>query len=290
MTGFARHAGSSGTLRWVWELRSVNGKGLDIRLRLPPGCEHLEPAVRKQAAEALSRGNLQISLSLERDSQASNVVVNESVLKAVTEAVRSLDTQLETVPSSAAEILSLRGVLETAEPSMSEDARKAADLAILESFGEALQALAQHRGNEGSALATVLSGQVDKVAELTETAETDPSHTPAAIFERLNAQIGELASSDTALDPARLHQEAAVLATKADVREELDRLKAHCHAARELIAAGSPVGRKLEFLAQEFNREANTLCSKSNAVSLTAIGLELKAVIDQFREQSLNVE
>ena len=161
---------------------------------------------------------------------------------------------------------------------------------MIDGLSETLQALIAHRVSEGEALASLLSGQIDAIADLTAKAEADPSHVPEMILEKLKSQVERLVADGTRLDPARLHQEAAMLATKVDVREELDRLNAHCKAARGLVSDESPVGRKLEFLAQEFNREANTLCSKSNAVSLTAIGLELKAVIDQFREQSLNVE
>ncbi len=290
MTGFARHSGSSGALRWTWELRSVNGKSLDIRLRLPPGYEDLEPKCRKIAGEALSRGNVQISLNLERDSGASAVSLNEAVLNTVCEAIRKIDRQVETAPSTAAQILALRGVLEIAEPQISDEAATENRRALLESLEAALKALIDHRAVEGAALASLLSGQISAITDLAEQAEADPSHTSDAILIKLKAQLEQLTKSETILDPARLHQETALLATKADVREEIDRLNAHCRAARDLLAAGSPVGRKLEFLAQEFNRETNTLCSKSNAVSLTAIGLELKAVIDQFREQSLNVE
>ncbi|MGI9353617.1 MAG: YicC/YloC family endoribonuclease [Rhizobiaceae bacterium] len=290
MTGFARQSGSVDTQHWTWELRSVNGKGLDIRLRLPLGYEHLEADVRKIANANLSRGNVQISLSLECDAQATYLTVNEAALGVVTNAIRSIDGELETALSSAAQILALRGVMETTEPLVADETKEAANAVLKAGFEEALDALAQHRASEGKALAGVLIAHIDTIEKLTAQAEADPSHTSEAILEKLGTQIGRLTTNDTALDPVRLHQEAALLATKADIREELDRLIAHCKAARDLIDTGSPVGRKLEFLSQEFNREANTLCSKSNAVSLTATGLELKAVIDQFREQILNVE
>ncbi len=290
MTGFARHSGSADGLRWVWELRSVNGKGLDVRLRLPSGYEDLETKCRKIAGEMLSRGNVQISLNLERESGASAVSVNEAALSTVCEAIRKIDKDMEAAPSTAAQILALRGVLETAEPEDSDKSAATRRLVLLDGLETALKALVDHRATEGASLASVLSGQLDAVEQLAKSAEADPSHAPDTILVKLTTQIEQLMKSDTALDSTRLHQEAALLATKADVREEIDRLNAHCQAARDLLAAGSPVGRKLEFLAQEFNRETNTLCSKSNAVSLTAIGLELKAVIDQFREQSLNVE
>lgn len=290
MTGFAGGSGGVGALRWTWELRSVNGKGLDIRLKLPPGHEYLDPAVRKVANAALSRGNIQISLSVERDQQVSLLAVNDSALATIMDVIEKIDNVAETAPSTAAQVLALRGVMETVEPLASDEEQAVVNQALLEDFDSVLTGLVEHRAAEGAALSSILLGHVNAITELIARAEADPSHTPDAIRDKLMGQIDQLAAGDVGLDPARLHQEASLLATKADVREELDRLKAHCDAAGDLIAVGSPVGRKLEFLSQEFNREANTLCSKSNAVSLTAIGLELKTVIDQFREQILNVE
>jgi len=290
MTGFARHTGGAEGVRWTWELRSVNGKGLDIRLRLPSGYEHLDPPVRKIANAALSRGNTQISLSVERDQQASMLAINDSALATVVSAIEKIDSSAETAPSTAAQILALRGVMETVEPQTSDERQAAISEALLVDFDTALSNLVEHRSAEGSALSSVLLGHIDTIARLTSQAGGDPSRSPTAIRDKLVKQVDQLSANDVSLDPSRLHQEAALLATKADIREELDRLSAHCDAARDLIANGSPVGRKLEFLSQEFNREANTLCSKSSAVSLTTIGLELKTVIDQFREQILNVE
>lgn len=294
MTGFARVRESQSVEaiehRWTWELRSVNGKGLDLRLRLPHGFEALDVAVRKSAAQRLSRGNVQAALTLVSDSKAGRLEVNQNALDTVLAAVSQIDSNIETSPSSAAQILALRGVLEVVDAEPVSDSSQALNAAILASFGVALRDLTAHRKQEGAALADILSGHVEEIEKLVDRIEADPANKSDAIRDRLNKQIAALVEDTTPLDQTRLHQEAALLATKADIREELDRLKAHCAAALELIEVGSPAGRKLEFLAQEFNREANTVCSKSASADLTSLGLELKAVIDQFREQVLNVE
>lgn len=296
MTGFGRAEGTfdgaaaTDGASWVWELRAVNGKGLDIRMRLPPGFERLEHAVRKTCGEQLSRGNVQATLTLSRGKGAAVPIVNTGALDAVLAAIGELEENATIGPSSAAEILSLRGVMEVAEPQLDDDATAKLDAALLEGLNGALVALKNHRATEGAALAGILSGHLDATESLTARAENDPARTREAIAARVEEQLARITDGGDKFDRDRLHQEVALLATKADIREELDRLTAHIAAARDLIGVGSPAGRKLEFLAQEFNRESNTLCSKSNAVSLTEIGLELKVVIDQFREQILNVE
>lgn len=290
MTGFARVEGTSGRTRWAWELRSVNGKGLDIRLRLPPGFEALEADVRRLAAEVFSRGNMQIGLNVTVSEPQIEAVVNQGALSAVLALRDQLAGIVDPAPLKLDTLLAVRGVVDFREAEESEAERAARDADIRAGLADALARLAEMRRREGTALAGVLLGQVARIEALTDAVEADPSRGVAAIAERLSAQVAILVQGATALDRDRLHQEAALLATKADLREEIDRLKAHVRAARELIAEGGPVGRKLDFLAQEFNRESNTICSKSNAAAVTAAGIELKVVIDQFREQVQNLE
>ncbi|MGQ3212900.1 YicC/YloC family endoribonuclease [Shinella sp.] len=290
MTGFARVEGTSGRSRWAWELRSVNGKGLDLRLRLPPGLEALEADVRRLAGEAFSRGNLQIGLATSISEAQVEAVVNQGALAAVLALRDQLAGIVDPAPLKLDTLLAVRGIVDFREAEESETERGARDKDIKAGLAEAIRCLADMRGKEGAALAEVLLGQVARIEALTQTVEADPSRSVAAIAERLSAQVAVLMQGTTALDRDRLHQEAALLATKADLREEVDRLKAHVAAARELIAEGGPIGRKLDFLAQEFNRESNTICSKSNAAAVTAAGIELKVVIDQFREQVQNLE
>lgn len=290
MTGFGRAEGQAHGVGWAWELRAVNGKSLDVRLRLPPGFERMEQAVRKLAAQKLSRGNVQATLNLGHQSGSAAVVLNEDMLSGVLEAIEKIEAQSQRAPSSAADILSIRGVLESSDSSRDEEEQKALEEDLLTSLASALNGLNENRSREGAELSKIMLGLIDSIAHLAEAAEQDPARKPESIAARLQEQLDRIQSTSGDFDSDRLHQEVALLATKADIREELDRLNAHILAARELIATGSPVGRKLEFLAQEFNRECNTLCSKSNAVSLTNTGLEMKVVIDQLREQCLNVE
>lgn len=291
MTGFARVEGASGAARWHWELRSVNGKGLDARFRLPFGLDRLDARLRAELARQLRRGNCQITLTMERSAEASPLRVNRDALRTVVEAVAELRRTMETAPPRPEGILALKGVLENAEDvEETEEERAALDEALVASFAEAVSALARARAEEGAKLGTVLSGQIGLVEKLTADAAASPAATPEALKARIAAQVSELLGASPVLSEDRLAQEAAILATKADIREELDRLIAHVAQARELLASDEPVGRRLDFLTQEFNREANTLCSKAADVSLTRIGLELKAVIDQFREQVQNVE
>lgn len=290
MTGFARVEGTSGRSRWAWELRSVNGKGLDLRLRLPPGLEALEADVRRLAGEAFSRGNLQIGLATSISEAQVEAVVNQGALAAVLALRDQLSGIVDPAPLKLDTLLAVRGIVDFREAEESEAERTARDNAIKAGLAEAIRCLADMRRKEGAALAEVLLGQVARIEALTQAVEADPSRSVAMIAERLSAQVAVLMQGTTALDRDRLHQEAALLATKADLREEVDRLKAHVAAARDLIAEGGPIGRKLDFLAQEFNRESNTICSKSNAAAVTAAGIELKVVIDQFREQVQNLE
>ncbi len=290
MTGFARSDGFHGRYRWAWELRSVNGKGLDLRLRLPAGMEAIEPELRDIASKSLSRGNIQAGLSLSTSETKLEAVVNREALDAVLALKRDLAGAVSEAPLNFDSLLSVRGLVEFREPEESPDVQEARNRSIVEGFGVAISALKAMRQREGASLFEILSGQIDRIEALTSLIEADPSRQPEQIRARLAAQIALIADGCTALDRDRLHTEAVLLATKADLREEVDRLTGHVAAARELLGSGQPVGRKLDFLAQEFNRESNTICSKSNASAVTAAGIELKVVIDQFREQVQNLE
>lgn len=290
MTGFARAVAAHDGAAIAWEVKSVNGKAIETRLRLPPGFERLEPAARQAVQKRFARGNIQAVLTVARTGVYAQPVVNEAFLKDVAGLAKRLETQFGAARASADGLLALRGVLETPDAIESDQERAPLDAAILASLEEALAGLEKARRREGDALATVLLGHLDRIAALTLAAEEDASRDPAVIRQKLGEQVRLLMDVASGLDEARLYQEAAFLATKADIREEIDRLKTHVAAARNLIAEGGAVGRKLDFLSQEFNRESNTLCSKSNAASVTGIGLELKAVVDQFREQVQNLE
>lgn len=290
MTGFARHEGEALNCRYVWELRSVNGKGLDVRLRLAPGFEALEQPVRKAVAAQLTRGNLQVTLSVSTIGTAIEAVVNEAALEAVIGLVDRLGDRIDARKPALDGILNIRGVLEFHDPELADADRQARDQAVLAGFTAALGDLKAMRLSEGAALAKILTGQIARIEALTRQVETDPSRTPEAIRARLADQMAALMDTGAPLDRERLHMEAALIATKADLREEIDRLKAHVDAARALVGGDGAAGRRLDFLAQEFNRETNTICSKSNAASVTAIGLDLKVLIDQFREQVQNLE
>lgn len=290
MTGFARARAEAGGAAIAWEVKSVNGKGIEARFRLPTGFERIEQPARAAIQKRFSRGNVQATLAVAHVGAQAQPVVNEEFLRDLAGLAQRLVEQFGATPPSADGLLALRGVLDTPEFLESEESRAATDAAILAALDEALAGLEQARKTEGEALGHVLTGHLNRIEQLTGQAEADPSRDAVVIRQRLAEQVRLLLDNGNGLDEARLAQEAALLATRADVREEIDRLKAHVTAARALLASGGPVGRKLDFLSQEFNRESNTLCSKSNAASLTAIGLELKAVVDQFREQVQNLE
>ena len=290
MTGFARGHGTSGSYAWAWEIKSVNGKGLDLRLRLPPGWDAIEAAVRAAAAEKFARGSLQANLIVDRLGAAPVVRINAAVLDAVLAAMGELSGRIEAAPPSLDGLLALKGVMEVGDAGEDEDERRAAEAAATAGFAEALAALAAMRRHEGVALARVLTARLAEIAALAQRAEAAPGRRPEAIRKRLAEQVAALLEQSERFDAGRLHQEAILIATKADVREELDRLTAHLEQARTLMTQGGPVGRRLDFLAQELNREANTLCAKAGNLELTNIGLELKAAVEQFREQVQNVE
>lgn len=292
MTGFARATGDEAGASLAWEVRSVNGKSLELRFRLPPGFERIEPGARQAVQQRFSRGSIQASLTVVRAAGLhAPPIVNEAFLRDVSELARRMEKMFGVAPATADGLLALRGVLDVPDAAVeSDEARTALDAAALRVLEKALAGLETARQAEGAALKPVLLGHVDQIEQLTLRAEADPSREVANIRLRIADQVRLLLDAGAALDEARLHQEAAFLATKADIREEIDRLKTHVGSARALLEADGAVGRKLDFLAQEFNRESNTLCSKSNAASVTAIGLELKAVVDQFREQVQNLE
>ena len=290
MTGFAREQGQFNSLTWVWELKSVNGKALELRFRLPPGFDGLEAPARAAATAGLKRGNVQIGLAVNAVAAGNNLRVNTALLEQLLPIAESLRDRLGAGPIQAENLLALRGVLEAEESTLDEEALKARDAALLASFAKALAQLSTARAGEGSRLAAVVGSQLDRIEELTQAARNNPSRSVEAIRARLADQVAKLVQQSESFDPQRLHQEAILLATRADIQEELDRLASHISAARALLTSAEPVGRKFDFLAQEFNREANTLCSKANDPSLTMIGLDLKTVIDQMREQVQNIE
>lgn len=290
MTGFARTEGATGNVSWHWELRSVNGRGLDLRLRLPAGTESLEPQVREATARYLTRGSVTINLTAESRGGAQEIRLNEPALRQVLRATERICQLTDAAPPRADGLIAIKGVLEVAEHVESPEEAAARVNAMLASLEQGLRALVQARAAEGARLKAVLAASLDEIARLVSVVEASPARTPAAIEVRLKEQLARLLDAANMLDPGRLHQEAVLLATRADVEEELKRLKAHIAAARELLDEPGAVGRKLDFLAQEFNREANTLCSKANDVDITRAGLALKTVIDQMREQVQNIE
>jgi uncharacterized protein (TIGR00255 family) len=290
MTGFARADGSIGPVGWHWELRSVNGRGLDIRLRVPPGFEALESRIREAVARRVNRGSLTVNLSVKRAHGQTELRVNEIALKQVLAAAERLRSAALVGAPSAEALLNVRGVLEVVEPEESEAETAQRSEAMLASLSEALDGMVRARTDEGRHLEGVVVRQLADIERLVAIVEGAPSRTPAAIRQRLKEQVGRLMEAGATLDETRLYQEAALLAARADVEEELKRLTAHVAAARGLLSSTEPAGRRLDFLAQEFNREANTLCSKAADSEITRSGLDLKAVIDQMREQVQNIE
>ena len=291
MTGFARVDGHDQAVTWYWEVRSVNGRGLDVRLRLPPGGEGLEEPARKLAGERLTRGNVMIQLTQRRSEAASRIVVNTAALDQLLEISDELRDRLGALPPTVEGLLALRGVLESVEVVDEETVVAEREAHQLSDLMRALDQLVKARESEGARLAVVLRGHIDRIEELVGAVEKSPARTPEAIRARLAVSIERLLGEKAReFDVDRLHQEAVLLATKADVEEELQRLRTHIAAARDLLAEGGSIGRRFDFLVQEFNREANTLCSKANDTDITRAGLEMKSLIDQMREQVQNIE
>ena len=290
MTGFAREAGTTGPYQGAWEIKTVNGRGLEVRVRTPAGLDALGEEARGLILKALTRGQGQLNLSISKAASAAKLRVNTEVLRSLLEAVGSLDLPSGVKPASLDGLLSIRGVVEVDEGAIEPALDPELAPALKDAVASLIASLKEARAREGKALAAVLSQQLALVSSLVDDADGSPARQPEAIRARLEAQIAQLFEGKAALDSDRLHQEAVLIAARADIREELDRLRAHVEAAQSLLAEGGPIGRRLDFLAQEFGREANTLCAKANDVSLSRIGLELKAVIEQFREQVQNVE
>jgi len=290
MTGFGRSAGIHGETSWHWEVRSVNGRGLELRFRMPPGLEGLEIKARSLCQEKLARGNCTLNLTPRRETGELAIRLNEAALSqalAVAERARAL-TQLAAPGLDT--LLAMRGVVEVVESEESEQAQSRLEEALLKGLTAALDQLVAARTAEGARLTSVMANQLSQISSLVERAASASARQPEAIMQRLTEQVARLTETGAGLDPERLHQEALLLAAKADIQEELDRLSAHVAAAKDLLAQDQPVGRRLEFLTQEFNREANTLCSKASDIEISRAGLELKTVIDQLREQVQNIE
>ena len=290
MTGFARHLRTSAGAQISWEIKSVNGKGLDVRFRLPAGLEAIEQKARNLFSQHFKRGNFQAALTVERSAGLAKSMVNEPLLKELAAIAAHLREEYGLAASTPEGLMALRGVLEVPQEVIGPEAQAELEGAVLAVLDETLIQLAHNREAEGKALGEILRVQITTVEMLVQQARLDPSRSIDAIRARLASQVAILLDASPALDEARLHMEAAFLATKADIQEELDRLEMHVASARTLLDEGNGVGRKLDFLTQEFNREANTLCSKANAASITTIGLDLKAVVDQLREQIQNLE
>lgn len=290
MTGFARGEGRLGLHSWQWEVRTVNGRGLDVRLRMPPGYEAMEQAVREACKKRLSRGNCSLTLGVQCDSGETGAQLNEEMFKQVVRAARRAGELTDAAAPTLDGLLSLRGVIETGEPEEDDSAQKARQAAILSDLEDVIGNVIAARKTEGAHIASSLSAHLEEIENLVGTIERAPSRTPEAIAKRLRERLEVLLGEAPQLDEQRLHQEAVLLAVKADVMEEIDRLKAHLEAARELLKSDKPAGRRLDFLTQEFNREANTICSKSNDIDVTQAGLALKVAIDRMREQVQNIE
>jgi uncharacterized protein (TIGR00255 family) len=285
MTGYARRAVGQGA-EAVWELKSVNGRALDMRFRLPSGIDRLEPDLRQRVQSTFRRGSITATLTLGDAAPGALPALDRAALDAVLALRAELAVTHRLAPSTIEGLLTVRGVMTDGR----SDGAPVADALLLAAFDEGLAQLKTMREAEGADIGAVVAQQIDTIASLAAQAAQDPSLTLEAITARLAAQIAAISRATPELDAQRLHAEAALLATKADIREEIDRINIHVASIRTLMLGGESAGRKLDFLAQELNREANTLCSKANAASLTAIGLDLKVTIDQFREQIQNLE
>lgn len=290
MTGFARGSGRDGLYEWIWELKCVNGRGLDIRCRTPNGFDMLEGAARSAAAARFSRGNLSMTLNLNPVTTTTAVSVNRDLLQQLLDVAQDYKDAPGVLPPRLDGLLAIRGVIEPVESGETPDEVEKRIASILATLEIALDDLRSARAEEGKRVGEVLRAHVDEIGELAAAARESAEALPAALAAKLNEQLSEILEDRPGIPEERLAQEVAALLVKADVREEVDRLVAHVEAMNELLQAGGAVGRRMDFLAQELNREANTLCSKASNVPLTRIGLELKAVIDRFREQVQNIE
>lgn len=287
MTGFARTDGSSGEWKFVWEIRSVNGKGLDVRMRLPSGVEGLDRIVRGRLQKEIRRGNVTANLQLEHDADAGGYQINQSWLDELTRLAAAHGTVSS---ETLANLFAVRGVVESAHGEADDAEIEARDKAILDSLEQAIASLGSARREEGSRLEGILNGVVDEIEALLDEARQSDELRPEHRRTRLQSMLSDLLATNPPLSEERLAQELALQMTRGDITEEIDRLTAHIEQARELLASDEPVGRRLDFLAQEFNREANTLCSKSSDVELTRRGMDMKVAIDRMREQVQNIE
>jgi uncharacterized protein (TIGR00255 family) len=288
MTGFARVEGALGETHWTWEIKSVNGRGLEPRFRLPPGYDFLEADLRKILADDFTRGSFNAFLSLRGAAVEGAFSINRAALESAIKLIEDVRLSIDCEKPRAEGILALKGVINQESALDDEDARNTIALALKESFGSLAAALKSARRKEGQSLERLISGQLDAIEALTKAARASADAAPEAIKARIAVQLAELLAG--AVPAERVAEEAAILAVKADIREELDRLDAHVAAGRSLVSGGGAVGRKLDFLTQELNREANTLCSKAQDMGLKRIGLELKTTVDQMREQVQNLE
>jgi uncharacterized protein (TIGR00255 family) len=291
MTGYAREQGQAGDVSWVWEIKSLNGRGLEMRTRLPTGFDRLDLPAREQVQKRITRGNIALTLSLKQSTTAKRPEVDEGVLAHYAELASRWHSKLPGfAPPSIDGMLALKGVIDPVTEDNTAEVPETVTQPILDSLHQTLEALCKMRAVEGKKLAAVLTGKLGEIADLVGKARQNAALDPASIRERLQVQVKALLDQMPALTEDRLAQEAALIAAKADIGEELDRLDAHIAQARDLVSGSEAVGRKLDFLCQEFNREANTLCAKAGELALTRIGLDLKAVIEQFREQVQNIE
>jgi uncharacterized protein (TIGR00255 family) len=290
MTGFATRRGQGAGATWTWDVRSVNGKGLDLRLRVPDWIEGLEPALRPELAKALSRGNVSLSLKVDREAAAAPLRLNPAALAAAIAALAEAESAamaagVTLAPATGADLIALRGVLEAGPGEEETGGLRAAILADLPALLSDLHAA---RAAEGASLARIVAEQLDRIEALVAEARTEAAARRETVARALGEAVARILADG--VDEARVAQELALLAVKQDVTEEIDRLTAHVAAARALLSGPGPVGRKFDFLTQEFMREANTLCSKAQAAGLTRVGLDLKVVVDQMREQAANIE
>jgi len=290
MTGFARGAGADAGVRWNWEVKSVNNKGLEVRAKLPSFLDGFDLAIKKAVSGMLARGSVYISLNAERDGDDASFVVNEDRLQALIDVASKFADIPGVEKASIDGLLSIKGVVDLTTRDMTEDERTALEAVLLEDLKTVVTDLKSARADEGARMGAILEAQLDDIARLATEARTVSGDRVEAMHTRFRQQLAKLENVEKPVSEDRIAQELATMAVKADVQEELDRLDSHVVEARALLASDQPVGRKLDFLCQEFNREANTLCSKSSDTGLTKIGLELKALIDQFREQIQNIE
>ncbi len=290
MTGFARAEGAENGYSWTWEIRSVNARAMDTRLRIPPGMERLEARLKPAVAERFVRGNISATLALSRPQRQTSLSVNNDILDQVIDIAKDISGRIKATPPTVDGLLSIRGVLDAVEAEESEEERDSLENAIVASFESGLDGLKENRLQEGGRLADVVKGHLEDIASLSSRASGASAASATAVEKRLRDQVAVLLKDDPALPEDRLAQEVALLVAKGDIREELDRLHAHVDAARDLLESDEPIGRPFDFLCQEFNREANTICSKASDIELTRLGLDLKASIERLREQIQNIE